>query len=258
MKRWTGLLVLVLIAFVSFSEVAKAEITIPPRPSSSLYVQDFAGVLSENAKNSIRSRGTQLASKTGAQVIVVIVPSLGGANPEEYGLGILRQWGIGSKKLNNGVVLLVSPQEHVSRIEVGYGLEGALPDAKTGRLQDENMLPFFAKGDYETGIVNGYMALTAVVAKEYNIELKTGESSTKKITTTRQVEGLFDQLPLWVKLSVMLGIVALLFIDWIFLGGNVTTLLLTFLLLGRRDGNGNGNDNGGGGDGGGGGSNRNW
>lgn len=63
-------------------------------------------------------------------------------------------WGIGSRDKNNGVLIVVATQDRQSRIEVGYGLEGALPDGLTGRLQDDTMLPYFKQGQYDKGIVN--------------------------------------------------------------------------------------------------------
>ena len=85
---------------------------------------------------------------------------------------MLRGWGIGSRDKNNGVLIVVATQDRQSRIEVGYGLEGALPDGLTGRLQDDTMLPYFKQGQYDKGIVNGYAATAATVAKEYNVKLE--------------------------------------------------------------------------------------
>ena len=109
---------------------ALAEPQIPPRPTS-IYVQDRAGVLSASTRNTINAYGSALQQKTKAQIVVLTVPTLGDATPEEYGLAVLG-WGIGDKNLNNGVLLLVAVNDRKSRIEVGYGLEGALPDGLTG------------------------------------------------------------------------------------------------------------------------------
>lgn len=259
MKRWL-IALLLLFGSLAWTDPAAAETPVPPRPTSSIYVQDYAGVLSEDAKAHIRAQGARLAAQTKAQVVVVTVPTLDGANPDEFGLAILRQWGIGDKKLNNGVLMLVAVQDRISRIEVGYGLEGALPDGKTGRIQDENMVPFFKQGKYEAGIVNGYQALTSVVAKEYNVELKQGTAQSQQPATQKQSSNWFDELPLWVKVLVGLGLIGLLLIDWLFLGGNITSLIIMMLTMGRRGGGGNGggSDGFGGGSGGGGGSSRNW
>ncbi len=234
----------------------RAELQVPLRPTSSIYVQDYAGVLSDEGKTRIRSLGAKLAGQTKAQVIVVTLPTLDGANPDEFGLAVLRQWGVGDKKLNNGVVMLVAVNDRVSRIEVGYGLEGALPDGKTGRIQDEQMLPFFKQGKYEAGIVNGYQALTAEVAKEYKVDLQTGERRQNQQVV--QSADWFDEMPLWMQILLALAVIGLLLIDWIFLGGNITLLLINLISIGRRGGGGGGGGGFGGGSGGGGGSSRNW
>jgi uncharacterized protein len=82
---------------------------------------------------------------------------------------MLRQWKIGDKALNNGVLLLVAVGDRQSRIEVGYGLEGALNDAKVGQIQDEYFIPYFERGDYEQGIWDGYKAVMRVVYAEYGV-----------------------------------------------------------------------------------------
>lgn len=146
---------------------------IPPKPtvSSGIYVQDNAGVFSASVSGYLQSLGRQLDQKTTAQLVVVTVPSLKGAPLEDYSLQILRQWGIGNKEKNNGVLMLISTGDRKSRIEVGYGLEGALTDGVTGQIQDQYMIPYFRKGNYEEGIALGYEALARRIAKEYNVQL---------------------------------------------------------------------------------------
>ncbi|EGO64874.1 TPM domain-containing protein [Acetonema longum] len=254
MKKRIAWLILLLVLVV-VSTVA-AEPQIPPKPTNSLYVQDYAGILSNDAKTRINRLGAQLDAKTKAQVVVVTVNSVEGAALEEYSLAILRQWGIGDKTLNNGVLLLVAAGDRQSRIEVGYGLEGRLPDAKTGRVQDEYMIPYFQKGDYEKGIVNGYMALVGEVAKEYNLELK---GQPKPVQSRSGVStSAWDQLPWWMQLALAVGLLGLVIIDWLFLGGSITRLLLMLLAHGRGGGGGSGGGGYGGGSGGGGGSSRRW
>ena len=153
--------------------VDNTSLQIPPKPatSSGIYVQDNAGVFSAPVYSYLQSLGRQLDQKTTAQLVVVTVPSLKGAPLEDYSLQILRQWGIGSKEKNNGVLMLISTGDRKSRIEVGYGLEGALTDGLTGQIQDQYMIPYFRKGNYEEGIARGYEALALRIAKEYNVQL---------------------------------------------------------------------------------------
>ncbi len=145
MKKWSAWLVLGL--FMICGGIAWAQPQIPPKPTTSIYVQDYAGVLSADTKTQINNISTQLAAKTKAQIVVVTVPSFEETPPADYALSLLREWGVGDKTLNNGLVLIVGVNDHHSRVEVGYGLEGALPDAKTGRIQYEYMIPECHKGD---------------------------------------------------------------------------------------------------------------
>lgn len=257
MKKW--LVWLTLAAYLLTGAAAFAEPKIPPKPTTNIYVQDLAGVLSGETKSRVQSLSAALAEKTKAQVAVVTVKSLDGAPIEEYALTILRQWGIGDAKLNNGVLLLVATGDRQSRIEVGYGLEGALPDAKTGRIQDEYMIPFFQTGDYDKGILNGYLALVGEVAKEYNLEVKADARPGPKPRAAVQQSSWWDDAPWWLKVALLAGIFLLILLDWAFFGGSITYLLISLLFRGGKGGGGGGGGGGfGGGSGGGGGSSRRW
>jgi len=254
MKKWLACLVLGV--SLAIGAVALAQPEVPPRPTSSIYVQDFAGVIDAETKNRINTVSSQLDAKTKAQVVVVTVNSTADSPIEEYTLELLRKWGIGDSNLNNGVVILVAVADRKSRIEVGYGLEGRLPDAKTGSIQDEYMIPYFQKGAYSQGILNGYMTVAGEVAKEYNLELKTDAKPAKQ---TRVNSGSFwSSLPWWVQIVVVAGAVGLVAIDWLFFGGMFTFMLLALFRRGGGGGSGGSGGGYGGGSGGGGGSNRNW
>jgi uncharacterized protein len=259
LKKWLIGLIL-LVSFIC-TAAASAAIQIPPAPTSSIYVQDYAGVLSNDSKAQINQIGAKLAEQTKAQVVVVTVKSLNEQPIDELGLGILRQWGIGDKTLNNGVLMLIAVDDHQSRIEVGYGLEGPLPDGKTGRIQDDYMLPYFKQGQYEQGIVNGYSALIGEVAKEYNVTVPHSEAHAQRSQAQQSTQGV--SLPWWVQALFIGGLVLLFVSDWVFFGGFLTGLILALIF--RRGGGGGGGFGGGGsgggfggGGGGGGGSSRGW
>lgn len=257
MNKKTPLLLLVLIGLLLLNiPILAAEPPIPA-PSNQFYVLDQANVLDQTVEQTIVQTSAALAQKTKAQVVVVTVASLQDYSPEEYALAILRQWGIGDKQLNNGVLLLVSPQDRVSRIEVGYGLEGALPDGKTGRLQDEFMIPYFQQNDYNKGILNGYLAITKEVANEYKVALEVKEPQAIPSTTRADRS---TPLPWWASLLIVIGVVLLLILDNRFFGGFFTGLIIGMLLRGggRGGGGGGGGFGGFGGSGGGGGSSRRW
>ena len=176
------LLQLIVLAFVSFfsigiifgdDEPEVKSVQVPPKPSASsgIYVQDYAGVISAPVQGYLQDLGRQLDQKTTAQLVVVTVKSLNGAPLEDYSLRLLRDWGIGNKEKNNGVLMLISTGDRKSRIEVGYGLEGKLTDSFTGKIQDQYMIPYFRKGTYEEGIAKGYEVLAQSIARDYNVQL---------------------------------------------------------------------------------------
>lgn len=258
-------LFLAIIILISTAPVAFAVTAL--KPTADFYVNDFAGVMTDSTKQLIMQANQELQSKTGAQIVVVTVKSLDNNVLETYSLNILRSWGIGDKTKNNGVLIFLSVGDRKSRIEVGYGLEGALPDGKTGRIQDEYMLPYYKENKFDDGIKNGFIAVLNEVTTEYKITL---DGNIPDATGTQQdTTGTSTANPIMKVIFIVLGI--LLFLcDWIFLGGRITrTLFMIFLLFGRRGGGGGfggggssggfgggGGFSGGGGSGGGGGSSR--
>ena len=232
-----------------------------PQPAPEFYVLDQAQVLKAETRSYIVDTSSRLAEKTGAQVAVVTLKSLEDEPLEDISLGILREWGLGDKEQNNGVLILLVPLERQARIEVGYGLEGALPDGKTGRIQDEHMIPAFSQGDYDRGVLQGYQAIIGEIEQEYGIVI--GEpAATQHQTGARGDAG--QSLPSWAVVSMVIGAFILLWLDHRFLGGFITGMLFSMLLRGRGGrgfgggGLGGGGGFGGGGSGGGGGSSRGW
>ncbi len=165
--RKISLIAPILLFFLNSSLIA---ITFP-QPTSLKYVNDYVGIISEDYVKNIVSIGKELEEKTGAQLTAVIVDTIGDTTIEEYAVELFRKWGIGQKGKDNGALLLVAIKDRVMRIEVGYGLEGAIPDGKAGRIRDEYVIPYFKQEDYSKGVYYGYLALAKEVAKEYNVEL---------------------------------------------------------------------------------------
>ncbi|MGE5418238.1 MAG: TPM domain-containing protein [Acidobacteriota bacterium] len=249
-----GLMFVMIILLSLFASLTQAAVDVPALPQS-VYILDQAGVLSDQTESAIVATSRDLAAKTKAQVAVVTLKSLDGQAVEEVGLAILRDWGLGDKQLNNGVLILVVPSERKARIEVGYGLEGALPDGKTGRIQDQYMLPSFKLGNYDEGIMRGYSAVIKEAAKEYNVQvdiLQNSDYSSRQAPVDKRGSK-------WSTVLIVILILLLLWLDNRFLNGFLTGLLLGFLLRGGFGGGGRGGgDSGGGGSGGGGGSSRDW
>lgn len=145
-----------------------------PSPTESFYVGDFADVISSKAESEMLSRAVALNNQTTAQVVVVTVEELGGKTPADYALELGREWGVGNKESNNGIVILLSETEREIYIAVGYGLEGALPDSKTGRIIDRYGLEYLKADDFSTGLLEISRAIINEVYIEYGIEPEDG------------------------------------------------------------------------------------
>jgi len=126
-----------------------------PNPTSDFFVNDFAGVLSNDVKDHINQTSRQYQSDGGPQVVVATIESLEGKSIEDYSLSMARDWVIGSKENNNGVLILLAVQDRNVRIEVGYGLEGVITDSLSGRFIRE-VTSELSADNYSDGIRNLY------------------------------------------------------------------------------------------------------
>ncbi|MGA9866365.1 MAG: YgcG family protein [Acetobacteraceae bacterium] len=131
---------------------ALAELAFPPLSGR---VVDAAGVLDAKTRAALEQRLAAQEAKSTDQVVVATVPSLQGTSVEDYANRLFRFWKLGQATKDNGVLLLVAPAEHKVRIEVGYGLEGVLPDAVSSTIIQTAMLPLLRKGDYAGAIDKG-------------------------------------------------------------------------------------------------------
>lgn len=126
-------------------------------------VNDFAKVLDERTRGALQEIIDDTERQIGAEIAVVTVESLEGRTVEDYAQRLFRTWGIGKKEADNGVLVLVCPSERVMRIEVGYGLEGVLPDGLSGAVIREQFTPKFRQDDYAGGILDGVRRLAQIV-----------------------------------------------------------------------------------------------
>ena len=130
------------------------------------HVSDWAGVFSPEQKADLERRIVAVRQATGAQLAVVALKSLQGGEIQDFAVKLFEQWGIGEKGKDNGVLLLAAIEDRAMWIEVGYGLEGVLNDAKCGRIRDEWILPRFKEGNYAQGLSDGADALLKVMGGE--------------------------------------------------------------------------------------------
>ncbi len=138
-------------------------------PSPVGHVNDFALMLSESTRSGLEQRLVQLQSDTGSEVAVATIESLNGDSIEQVAGEIFQQWGIGKKKEDNGLLLLIAKNDRKARFEVGYGLEGVLTDVGTSRIQREILVPAFQKGDYDGGIVGSIDAVEKALRGDASI-----------------------------------------------------------------------------------------
>jgi uncharacterized protein len=146
--------------------VAAAQGTLP-KPSGR--VTDLANVIDAATEADLDRRIDQLEQKTSAEIAVVTVTSLGGTTVEDYAVRLFKEWGIGQAKQDNGVLVLVAPNEREMRIEVGYGLEGVLPDGLAGQIIRDQFIPRFRDNDYNGGIRDGVARVIDVVARQQTL-----------------------------------------------------------------------------------------
>ncbi|HYL82861.1 MAG TPA: TPM domain-containing protein [Candidatus Angelobacter sp.] len=148
--------------------LARSEDTKSIHPSG--YVTDLAGILGAAKKASLEALCTELEQKTGAQLAIVTVRSLDGNSVEEYAVDLFKQLGIGSKKDNRGVLLLIAPNDRKYRIEVGYGLEPVINDARAGDA-GRAMVPDLRRGDYGQAAESGAWQLARYIADDAHVTL---------------------------------------------------------------------------------------
>jgi len=126
-------------------------------------VTDNAEILSASMRQSLAERLKAHEKSTGNQIAVLTIPSLEGESIEEYAETVFKEWKLGQKDKDNGILVIVAPKDRRMRIEVGYGLEGTLPDSMAGSIISNVMTPKFKTGDYNGGIEAGVSAILMVL-----------------------------------------------------------------------------------------------
>ncbi len=140
---------------------------VPQTPALKLWATDLTNTLSQQELDFLNSRLKTFQDSTSNQVVFLMIPSLDGDALEDYSYRVAKENKIGDKQLDNGILLLVVKNERKIRIEVGYGLEGALPDATTSYIIRKEIVPFFKTDNYFEGIVTGLDAIVKSTAGEY-------------------------------------------------------------------------------------------
>ncbi|MEO6868255.1 MAG: TPM domain-containing protein [Ginsengibacter sp.] len=143
---------------------------IEPKPVPPVAVNDFGNMLEPFQKQALEQKIRNYNDSTSSAIVIITVPDLQGYDIAEVSLKYLRDWGIGTKEKNNGVLILVSKADRKARIETGYGMEGVLPDILAKQIIDDRMIPFFKQNDYYRGFDNTVDAIIQAAGGEYKAD----------------------------------------------------------------------------------------
>ncbi|MCE9633018.1 MAG: YgcG family protein [Methylophilales bacterium] len=158
MIRWITILTLCLMPLL-----ASAEVTVPPLQHR---VTDLTATLTSEQQADLESRLTAFEAKKGSQIAILIVPTTQPEDIAQYSIRVVEAWKLGRKGVDDGVLVLLAKDDHRSRIEVGYGLEGALPDVIAKRILNDVMMPYFKQADFYGGLVAGTGKIASVIDGE--------------------------------------------------------------------------------------------
>lgn len=169
LERFNNLkrILLIISIFLVVCANAQIEKIIPAKPSPPRLVNDFTNTLTAEQKNTLEAKLVAYDDSTSNQIAVIVINSTNDYPIEDVALKILRDWGVGNKNNNNGIVLLVAKDDQLVRIEVGYGLEGAIPDITAGQIIDREILPNFKAGNFYRGLDEATSAIFLAAAGEY-------------------------------------------------------------------------------------------
>lgn len=179
---------------LSLALIAQAEKINNIKPQG--YVTDLAGVINPATRQKIELLATELEQKTGAQIAVVTVNSLEGETREQYAADLYKQLGIGAKGKDNGALLLIAPKERQYKIEIGYGLEPVINDARAGDV-GRDMVPDLRKGDYSAAALLGTSEIADMIATDAGVQL-TGLPQRRARPQKREA-------PWWLPFALILG-----------------------------------------------------
>jgi uncharacterized protein len=134
-------------------------------------VNDYAHVIYPDVKTKMENLSREVLDKTGTSIVVAVMPTIGENDVRAYTNELYRKWGIGEKGKDKGVLIFLAVKEKQVRIEIGYGVEGILPDGLVGEILDESFMPAAKAGDYAAGLYNTQAAVAAVIAKDAHVTL---------------------------------------------------------------------------------------
>jgi len=222
---------------------AHADVAVPPLTQR---VTDLTGTLDGQQVQSLESRLAGFEASKGAQLAVLIVPTTQPETIEQYGIRVVDAWKLGRKNVDDGALLLIAKDDRKLRIEVGYGLEGALNDATANRIIDEIIVPRFKRGDFYAGIESGLAAMMQVVSGEplpapqkrvsasgsYNIETLLFIAFGLVVVVGGLLRSMLGRFPAAVLMGGALAVLAWLIVAQLVIALFVGVMAFVFVLLG--------------------------
>ena len=165
MARRAAIFVILLLAVTCGAALA-ADVSKPAG-----WVNDRAGIISQECRQKLTALLEELEAKTSAEVLVLTEASIAPYDEKSYARLIFDNWKIGKRGKDNGVLVLIAVKERRWRIETGYGVEGMLPDGLCGEIGRNYMVPYFKGGEYSKGLYSGVMAISNIIAKDAGVVL---------------------------------------------------------------------------------------
>ena len=188
---------------ILFAITANAAEVIPPKPAG--YFNDYAGVVSKEAASRFNEQLAQFERDTSDQVVVAVFPKMqSDSDIADYTQRVAQAWGVGQKDRRNGVVLFVFTQDRKMFIQVGYGLEGALPDATAFDITERSIKPLFRTGNYEAGLATGIDLIFKAIRGEY-------KGSGKTVAERKGVAGVVSNVLPFIVFIIVLMLLSRLF-----------------------------------------------
>jgi uncharacterized protein len=243
-SRWSFCLLVLLALFPwATTSLGRAENVNDLKPTG--YVNDFAGVLSPETRSHLEQLCTEVDQQAHAQIAVVTVKTTGDDTIDDFAVHLEEKWKVGQKGTDRGVLFLIATDDHHYRFEVGYGLEGILPDGKVGSIGRE-MVPYLREGNYDAAITMATQDIANVIAQDAGVTLKTRAENLGPVPQPHPRSAVKDILLALFAVFVLISLLRS--------GPNGWAGFLLGMFLGNMMGGGRGGGGGfGGGDGGGGG-----
>lgn len=158
------------LAQVSFAQ------NIPAKPNPPRLVNDFANILMPSEVSALEQKLDAYSDSTSTQIVIVTVPTVGDYAMVDYAVKLGREWGVGGKQFNNGIVILVAQNDHKVFIATGYGMEGSVPDAICNEIIDNVIIPNFKQQNYYQGLNEAVNYIISAAAGQYKAPPKAGHS----------------------------------------------------------------------------------